>query len=73
MKPSFFRICMPQSMEPLYLVPLPEVIIILLLMVSMGLDMRPAVTVTAHPSRKEAATLASLPPTRIGLRVSKRP
>merc|ERR1719350_1627446 len=32
MKPSFLRICIPQSMEPLYLTPEPpEVIIILLL------------------------------------------
>ena len=34
MKPSFFRICIAQSMEPLYLAPPPEVIIILLLIVS---------------------------------------
>ena len=36
MKPSFFRTCVKQSMEPLYLTPPPEVIIILLLTVSMG-------------------------------------
>merc|ERR1719384_2691783 len=30
MKPSFFRICTAQSMEPLYLTPPPEAIIILL-------------------------------------------
>merc|ERR1719230_2545604 len=29
MKPSFFKICIAQSMEPLYLTPPPEVIIIL--------------------------------------------
>ena len=36
MKPSFFRIWIPQSMEPLYLTPPPEVIIMRLLMVSEG-------------------------------------
>merc|ERR1711872_503288 len=36
MKPSFLRICAPQSKEFLYLTAAPEVIIILLLMVSMG-------------------------------------
>merc|ERR1740131_132190 len=30
MKPSFFKICIAQSMEPLYLTPPPEVIIILI-------------------------------------------
>merc|ERR1712061_821811 len=34
MKPSFFMICIAQSMEPLYLAPPPEVIIILLLIVN---------------------------------------
>merc|ERR1719379_1430596 len=53
MKPSFFMICIAQSIEPLYLAPPPEVIIILLLRVSRGEDMSPAVTVTAHPRRKE--------------------
>merc|ERR1719372_39631 len=69
MKPSFFKICIAQSMEPLYLTPPPEVIIILLLIVSMGYDMRPAVTVTAQPRKKERVTPASDPRTR-GLRVS---
>merc|ERR1719239_359279 len=60
-------------MEPLYLTPPPEVIIILLLIVSMGEDIRPAVTVTAHPRRKEAATEESFPPISRGFRVSKSP
>merc|ERR1712088_611097 len=59
MKPSFFMICTAQSMEPLYLTPPPE-------------DIRPAVTVTAQPRRKEAATEESFPPMRIGFRVSNR-
>merc|ERR1712073_94627 len=73
MKPSFFMICIAQSIEPLYLAPPPEVIIILLLMVSMGEDIRPAVTVTAHPRRKEATTEESFPPMSMGFRVSNIP
>merc|ERR1719474_270810 len=72
MKPSFFMICMAQSMEPLYLAPPPEVIIIRLLMGSMGEDMRPAVTVTNQPRRKERPTLPPSPMRR-GLRVSNMP
>merc|ERR1719219_2207333 len=69
MKPSFLRICIPQSKEFLYLTAAPEVIIILLLMVSIGYEQSPAVTVTAHPRRKDIATPASSP--RIsGLNVS---
>merc|ERR1719402_2104417 len=60
MMPSFLRICAPQSKEFLYLTAAPEVIIILLI-VSMGYDMRPEVIVTAQPRMKEAPTPASAP------------
>merc|ERR1719237_1636506 len=72
MNPSFFVTWRKQSMDPLYLTPPPEVIIILLLTVSMGQDIRPAVTVTAHPRKKERVTPASAPRS-MGFRVSYRP
>merc|ERR1719431_1074231 len=71
-KPSLAKICLPQSMEPLYLTPPPEVIIIRLLIVSMGQDMSPAVTVTPQPRRKESPTFPPSP-IRMGFRVSNMP
>merc|ERR1719483_1525471 len=57
MKPSFLQTVVKQSMEPLYLTPPPEVIIMRLLTVSM---------------RKDRPRLP-LSPTRIGFRVSNKP
>lgn len=44
--PSFFKIWMVQSIDPLYLTASPDVIIILLLIVSIGYDTNPALIVT---------------------------
>merc|ERR1719259_335324 len=71
MNPSFFRTWTKQSMEPLYLTACPEVIIMRLRTVSMGYDMRPAVTVTIQPRMKERKTEA-LSPRTMGLMESER-
>ena len=51
MKPSFFRICFVQSMDPEYLTACPDVIIIRRRMVSMGYEIKPEVIVTTEMER----------------------
>ena len=46
--PSFFKIWIVQSIDPLYLTASPEVIIILLRTVSIGYDTNPALIVTTN-------------------------
>ena len=48
MNPSFFMICMAQSMDPLYLTASPDVIIMRRRIVSMGYEIRPDVIVTTE-------------------------
>lgn len=65
--PSAARILVAQSIDPLYFYPSPEVIIILLLMVSIGYEANPAPTVTPHPNKKLIIMLFARFFGRIGL------
>lgn len=71
--PSAAKIFLAQSIEPLYFYPSPEVIIILLLMVSIGYEANPAPTVTPQPSKKLTNKLSFTLVGKIGLTESKTP
>ena len=58
---EFFIMCIAQSLDPLYLTICPDVIIIRLLMVSVGYEISPAVTVTPYPKQKDSNKLAFSP------------
>ena len=58
-----FIICIAQSIDLLYLTACPDVIIIRRLMVSMGYEISPAVTVTLYPKQKDSNKLAFSPKT----------
>jgi len=64
--PSEAKIFLPQSIDPLYFYPSPEVIIILLLIVSMGYEANPAPTVTVHPNKKLTSMLLLMLAGRLG-------
>ena len=68
--PSEARIFLAQSIDPLYFYPCPEVIIILLLIVSIGYEARPAPTVTPHPTKKFTSKLSFIVAGKEGLIVS---
>ena len=65
--PSLAKIFLKQSIDPENFSASPEVIIILLLIVSIGYEARPAPTVTPQPSKKLAAMLSLRSPGRRGL------
>jgi hypothetical protein len=65
--PSLAKIFLAQSNEPLNFYPSPDVIIILLLIVSIGYEAKPAPTVTPHPSKKLANKLSFISPGKAGL------
>ena len=56
-----FIICIAQSIDPLYLTACPDVIIIRRLMVSMGYEISPAVTVAPYAKQKDSNRLAFSP------------
>ena len=73
LKPLLPRIFWAQSIDPLNFYPSPEVIIILLLMVSIGYEARPAQTVTPQPSKNETKRLSLAYLGTSGLIESKTP
>jgi len=71
--PSATNNFLAQSIDPEYFYPSPDVIIILLLMVSIGYEAKPAPTVTPHPSKKFTNKLSFTLAGKIGFTESKIP